>query len=50
MDKKCENCGTQLSFAEVTHCSDYCLFENVQNAKSISRTPFEEWNPENYWY
>jgi len=50
MEKKCENCGTSLSFEEITHCSDDCLFENLQKTNSISRTPFEEWNPENYWY
>lgn len=50
MAKKCEVCGNSLAHEILTHCSDDCLFSGIQDTKSISRTPVEEWNKENYWF
>ena len=49
MSNQCEKCGKKIPFREVTHCSDECLFDGLETTKSISRTPFEEWN-NNYWF
>lgn len=50
MAQLCQECGKITRFEELTHCSELCLFEEIKNSKSISRTPYEEWNNRNYWF
>ena len=39
MAERCEVCGKLLSDPRLTHCSDYCLFENGLNGDSLSDIP-----------
>ena len=39
MSKHCEVCGKPLFDHRLTHCSDYCLFENGPNGESLSESP-----------
>ena len=48
--EKCEVCGYNLNYENLTHCSDDCLFTTIEKTKSISRTPFEKWDADNYWF
>ena len=39
MSERCEVCGKPLFDHRLTHCSDYCLFENGPNGESLSDSP-----------
>ena len=43
MEKRCESCGKNLLDSSLTHCSDKCLFQIVEDSTSISQTPMESW-------
>ena len=50
MVENCEVCGNELNHEKLTHCSEDCLFSSIQGTKSISRTPLENWDENNYWF
>ena len=39
MSYRCEKCGKILIDPLVTHCSNKCIFELVESAKSLSDEP-----------
>ena len=38
---KCKECGKKTWTDEITHCSNKCLFADIQNSKSMSGIPVE---------
>ena len=44
MSGKCKECGKELWTDEITHCSNKCLFTEIQNSTSVSGTPVEIWD------
>lgn len=49
MSEKCEVCGKRMGYQQLTHCSNDCLFSNIDDTRSVSKTPFEKWDKKNYW-
>jgi len=43
MVEKCQVCGKELEHSCLTHCSEKCLFVNIQHSKSIYNTSIERW-------
>lgn len=43
MAKKCLTCGTDLEHSCLTHCSEKCLFVNIQHSKSICNISIKRW-------
>ena len=39
MSKHCQACGKLMFDERLTHCSEKCVFENVENAESLSDIP-----------
>ena len=39
MSEYCKVCGNSLFDPRLTHCSDFCLFENEPNGESLSDNP-----------
>ena len=49
MAENCKTCGTKLDRSYLTHCSNKCLFANLQNSESISGDPIESWDEVDPW-
>ena len=49
MQGKCKKCGKKLEEPILTHCSNECLFKQIQSSQSLSGIPIETWNDENPW-
>ena len=44
MSEKCKECGKRIWSDKVTHCSNKCLFADIQNSKSVNGIPVETWD------
>ncbi len=49
MEGRCKTCGAKLSNPRQTHCSNYCLFANLRNSKSIKGIPIDIWDDAEPW-
>ncbi len=47
MGEFCQNCRKEMEHPELTHCSDECLFDEMNNEKIVDDMPFGDndgWN------